>query len=235
MRLNPVDNKANLHDDYFTNILAGYTGRFRKWFVEGEFTDDNEFALWKRASMIDPYRVAQVPHDLERVVIGVDPGTTNKEDSDATGIIAAGVKMIGNHEHFYILGDRTVLASVNDWAATVVNDYQELQANYVIAETNQGGDLVEYALRNSHQAGHNMPIQKVHAKKSKLLRAEPVSQLYEQGRVHHVGELTALEDEMCDFTGELNQDSPNRLDALVYAVLALMERPAEISGGEYVW
>jgi phage terminase large subunit-like protein len=80
-----------------------------------------------------------------------------------------------------------------------------------------------------------MPITKVHAKKSKLLRAEPVSQLYEQGRVHHVGELAAQEDQMCDFTGELNQDSPNRLDAMVYAVLALMERPAEVVQSTYNW
>ena len=97
--------------------------------------------------------------------------------------------------------------------------------------------MVEYALRNSTNSaiGRNMPIIKVHAKKAKLLRAEPVSQLYEQGRVHHVGELTALEDEMCDYTGEANQDSPNRLDALVYAVLALMERPANVIQGSYDW
>ncbi|MCL2305252.1 MAG: phage terminase large subunit [Planctomycetaceae bacterium] len=237
MRLNPEDNQANLPKNYFTNVLAGFTGRFRKRFVEGEFTDDNEFALWKRSSMIDPFRVASVPADLERIVIGVDPGITNKENSDATGIVAVGVKMIGNQEHFYVLGDRTLQASVNEWAATVVNYYQELNANYVIAETNQGGDLVEYALRNSTNSAlaRNMPITKVHAKKSKLLRAEPVSQLYEQGRVHHVGELVALEDEMCDFTGELNQESPNRLDALVYAVLALMERPAEVVQSSYNW
>ena len=237
MRLNPVDNKANLNDDYFTNVLDGFTGRFKKRFVEGEFTDDNEFALWKRASMIDPYRVAQMPSDLERIVIGVDPGTTNNENSDATGIIAAGVKTIGADDHFYILGDRTVRTTINDWAAAVVNYYQELQANYVIAETNQGGDMVEYALRNSTNSaiGRNMPIIKVHAKKSKLLRAEPVSQLYEQGRVHHVGELNDLEDEMCDYIGDANQDSPNRLDAMVYAVLALMERPAKVIQGDFTW
>lgn len=234
MRINPVDNAENLPDSYFDDILDQYSGRFRQRFVDGEYQDENENALW-RPSMIDPYRVGEIPNDLDRIVIGVDPAVTANEGSDETGIIIAGAKKIGKDVHFYVLDDWTLRAPVKTWAARVVQAARKFKANFIIAETNNGGDTVCFAIRNmmDETISARVPVIKEHAKQGKLVRAEPVSLLYAKGLVHHVGEFQLLENQLCEYTGALGEDFPDRLDALVYAILYLSKPAAKIVVGHY--
>ena len=212
LRMNPDSNRENLQQEYF-DILDGFSGKARQRFVTGEFTDDTENALWKRA-WIDSYRVQNVPENLERIVIAVDPAVTSRENSDDTGIVAIGKK----DDHFYVLRDESMKGTPNEWAARVATVFNDLQADRVVAETNNGGDLVVQVLHNTQR---NLPVTKIHARRGKILRAEPIAGIYEQGRVHHVGEFVELEDQMCSFTDSDNEDSPDNLDALVYGITEL--------------
>lgn len=229
-QMNPVDNRVNIGDEYVAGVLDEYSGKLRQRFLEGVFTDDVENALW-RAAMIDPYRIATVPADLDRIVVGVDPAVTNTENSDMTGIVVAGKKKIGNTEHYYILDDRTMKGSPESWAASVTTAYEHWKADRIVVETNNGGDLVESVLRNTRR---HLPITKVHAKRGKTLRAEPVAGIYEKGWVHHVGEHPELEDQMCSFIGDDGEKSPDNLDAMIYAMSALSGLgPAVATVGSY--
>lgn len=155
------------------------------------------------------------PWDLTRIVVAVDPAVTSGEDSDDTGIIVAG---LGKDGDGYVLADETCHLSPDGWAKRVVETYHHWKADRVIAEANNGGKLVETVLRVQDE---NLPITLVHASRGKQTRAEPVAALYEQGRVHHVGGFPDLEDELCMWVpGE--SDSPDRLDALVWAITHLM-------------
>lgn len=215
MRLNPEGNKGNIADGYIENTLAGLSGRKRKRFLDGEWTDDAENALWKRDAMINPFRVKTAPEGLERIVVAVDPAVTNnKETSDETGIIIAGTKK----GHYYILDDRTTIASPRVWGDTVINAYKEFRADRIVAEINQGGDLVQSNLRNIDQS---ISYKGVRATRGKIVRAEPIAALYEQGKVHHAGSFQELEDQLCSYTGANEDDSPDRLDALVWALTEL--------------
>lgn len=235
MRINPVDNAENLPDSYFDDVLDQYSGRFRQRFVDGEYQDENEYALWKQSTMIDPFRVGEAPKDLDRIVVAVDPAMTANEGSDETGIIIAGAKKIGKDIHYYVLADWTLRAPVKTWASRVVAAAREFHANFIIAETNNGGDTVAFAIRNmmDETIYRRVPVIKEHAKQGKMLRAEPVSLLYAKGLVHHVGEFQLLENQMCEYTGTLGEESPDRLDALVYAILYLSKPSAKIVVGHY--
>lgn len=217
MRLNPDGNRENLAANYIENILEGLSERKRKRFLLGEWADDSENALWKRDSMINPFRVKSAPEGLERIVVAVDPAVTNKVTSDDTGVIIAGIKK----GHYYILDDRTLIGSPIEWGNTVINAYHEYKADRVVAEVNQGGDLVQANLRNIDKT---VSYRGVRATRGKIVRAEPIAALYEQGLVHHVGQFSLLEDEMCSFTGADNEDSPDRMDALVWALTDLSGR-----------
>jgi predicted phage terminase large subunit-like protein len=156
------------------------------------------------------------PVDCERIVVAIDPAVSVGENSDETGIIVAG---LGSWDgRGYILEDLSGKFSPDEWAARAVSAYRRHMADRIVVEVNQGGDLVENVLRT---VDPNVPIRRVHAKRGKLVRAEPVSALYEQGRVSHVGALEVLEDEMCSFS-QGAADSPDRLDALVYALTDLI-------------
>lgn len=216
MQLNPEGNKANLQSGYL-NLLENLSLRKKQRFLFGNWTDDAENALWKRGTMINPFRMQKAPEGLERIVVAVDPAVTNKENSDATGIVIAGVKK----GHYYVLDDRTIVGSPLEWAATVINAYNEYMADRVVAEVNQGGDMVEATLRN---VDRKVSYRGVRASRGKVVRAEPIAALYEKGLVHHVGTFPLLEDEMCSYTGEDNEDSPDRMDALVWALTDLSER-----------
>jgi phage terminase large subunit-like protein len=186
----------------------------------GECRKSDENALWKYAAMIQPYRVKQCPADLERLVIGVDPAVTSADTSDLTGIVAAGSARnpkTGELE-YYVLDDRSLKASPNEWAKAVIALYVDLDADRVVVETNNGGDLVASLLRNIDPS---VSLTAVRATRGKILRAEPIAALYERGLVHHVGEFPALEDQMCSFTGDPKEKSPDRLDALVWALTEL--------------
>lgn len=221
MRLNPEGNRGNLADGYIENILSSLSYRNRKRFLLGEWQDDNENALWKRESMINPYRVKASPAHLERIVIGVDPAVTQKETSDHTGIVAAGCKKLGGQMHYYVLDDRSLVGSPHEWAATAVNAYNEYMADRVVAEVNQGGDMVEQTIRN---VDRRVSYSGVRATRGKIVRAEPIAELYERGLVHHVGEMPLLEDEMCSYCGFDNEKSPDRMDALVWALTELSQK-----------
>lgn len=213
------DNRANLAPAFLSKIVAKYEGtRLGRQELNAEILEDNPGALWKRDT-IESFRVrAENVPEIVRTVIGVDPAVSAHEGSDATGIGAAG---LGSDGHVYVFEDATVqMASPAEWGAAVVACFDKRQADRIVAERNQGGDLVESNLRSQRPY---LPISTVHAKKGKALRAEPVSALYEQGKVHHVGYHHALEDEMCDWNPTLpNQRSPNRIDWLVYAITELL-------------
>ena len=212
-----MDNAANLAPQFLDAVVRQYEGtRLGRQELDGEVLDDNPGALWKRDG-IDAARVSQAP-DLRRIVVGVDPAVTANAASDETGIIVAGLGFDGR---YYVLGDYSGRYSPDQWASRVVKAYRDHKADRVIAERNQGGDLVEQNLRT---VDRTLPVTTVHAKRGKALRAEPVSSLYEQGRVSHVGALAALEDQMTAWDPAGDAESPDRVDALVYAL-------AELTGG----
>lgn len=184
----------------------------------GECQKDNENALWKRESMIQPFRVKAAPADLDRIVVAVDPAVTKKESSDLTGIVVCGCKKIRGEMNYYILDDRSLNGSPNEWASTAVNAYNEYEADRIVAEVNQGGDMVQQILRG---ISRNIAYRAVRATRGKVVRAEPIAELYERGLVHHVGNLPFLEDEMCRYCGLDNEKSPDRMDALVWGLTEL--------------
>ncbi len=162
-------------------------------------------------------RAIKVPL-LQRVVVAIDPAVTVSEDSDETGIVVAA---LGVDNHGYVLADESGKYAPAEWARKAVALYHRFGADRIIAETNQGGAMVETTIR---AIDANVAYRGVTAKRGQLLRAEPVSALYEQFRVHHVGTFPVLEDQMCTFAG--GGDSPDRLDALCYAITELMCKPA---------
>lgn len=217
MRMNPEGNRANLPDDYIETILGALTSRKRARFKEGEWLDDVEGALWTR-EMIDAARVVNAPKELIRIVVGIDPAVTAKEGSDSTGIVVAGADARG---HFYVLEDKTQeQASPGIWGTAAVTAYDNWHADAVIGETNNGGDLVEMNVKRTNQG---VRYKGVHASRGKIVRAEPIAGLYEQGKVHHVGVFPEMEDQMCSYAPLMQDqmDSPDRMDALVWALTEL--------------
>jgi phage terminase large subunit-like protein len=212
------DNRSNLAPSFFAKIISKYEGtRLGRQELNAEILDDNPNALWQR-SQIDKLRVRNAP-ELKRIVIGVDPAVTSTENSDECGIVAVG---IGKDNHGYVLEDATLLASPDGWARRAVKAYRDHSADRLVAEVNNGGDLVELVIR---QVDKNIAYKKVHASRGKVKRAEPIAALYEQGRFHHVGSFPKLEDEMCNYNpaDDEVQASPNRMDALVWAASELFD------------
>lgn len=219
------DNLDNLHPSFVKKAERLKTVNPPRYnhIYKGLPIKENELALWKTSTMIAPYRVTEAPL-LKRIVVAVDPSVSDTGRQDECGILVAGVS---HDEHIYILKDVSAIMSPSDWAKTAVGVYKEYEADRITAEVNQGGNLVEDVLRN---VDANIPVNKVRASRGKLVRAEPVSALYEQGRVHHVGVFKELEFEMSNYTGEKGQVSPNRLDALVWALFDLaIEKKVEAS------
>jgi phage terminase large subunit-like protein len=207
------DNAANLSAAALSELKATYEGtRIGRQELYAELLLDTPGALWT-TELIDQHRADRHPA-LQRVVVAIDPAVTSGEDSDATGIVAAGIGVDGD---IYVLHDRTCWASPEQWARRAVALYDEVEGDRIVAEVNNGGDLVETVL---HAVDPLVPVRKVHASRGKRVRAEPVAALYEQGRVHHVGALTELEEQMTSWTPE-SGDSPDRLDALVWAITDL--------------
>ena len=216
------ENAANVAPSWLARIRRKYEGtRLGRQELYAQVLDDAAGALWQR-EWLDALRVKRRP-ELRTIVIAVDPATTSGEDSDETGIIVAG---LGEDTHGYVLADHSGRYSPNEWGQLVVSLYEKYRANRIVCETNQGGDLVEANLRNVRR---DLPIYTVHAKHAKRVRAEPVAALYEQGRVHHVGSLATLEDQYVTWEPDVVEggkhvktDSPDRLDAAVYAITDLM-------------
>ena len=200
------------------SVVGRYAGkRLGRQELDAELIEDFSGALWQR-NTIESARVAEAP-ELRRIVVAIDPPASSGHRSDACGIVAAGIAKDG---HGYVLADATAeRLTPARWARRAVDLFHRLEADRIVAEVNQGGDMVEAVIR---QADENVPVEKVRASRGKWTRAEPVASLYEQGRVKHVGAFPELEDEMCDFgLGGLSSGrSPDRVDALVWALSALM-------------
>lgn len=216
-------NTANLAPSFLETIVGRYRGtRLGRQELDAELLEDRPDALFPRA-LVEGARVRQAP-ELGRIVVAVDPPASSGPHADACGIVVAG---LGSDGRGYVLADRTVeRARPLDWARAVIGAFHAYEADRIVVEINQGGDLVEAVLR---QVDASVPVRAVRATRGKWLRAEPVAALYEQGRVAHVGAFAALEDEMGDFgpDGLSGGRSPDRVDALVWALteLLLRERP----------
>jgi phage terminase large subunit-like protein len=216
-------NAANLAPCFLSAVVARYQGtRLGRQELDGELIEDRADALWQRRAL-DAARLDRPP-PLARIVVAVDPPVTSGASADACGIVAAGRTEDGRA---IVLADVTVQGrSPLEWARTAVRLYESLDADCIVAEVNQGGELVAQMLR---QVSPGAPVRMVRATRGKFLRAEPVAALYERGLVAHVGVWPELEDQMCDFGpgGLSNGASPDRLDALVWALTELMlkERP----------
>lgn len=224
------ENSSNLAPRFLQRLLRKYEGtRLGRQELRAEILDDVPGALWSRARIEDlRVKPGEVPQ-LVRIVVAIDPGASSGEDADETGIICAGV---ADNGHGYILEDRSGIykplerddkGGLTGWAAEAVALLRAKKADRIIAEVNNGGEMVESTIR---VVDANAPYKAVHASRGKAIRAEPVSALYEQGRVHHVGAFPVLEDQLCAFTSDFDRDaagySPDRLDALVWALTELM-------------
>jgi phage terminase large subunit-like protein len=199
-------------------VVGRYAGtRMGRQELDGELIEDRPDALWSRA-LIEGCRVGEAP-PLSRIVVAIDPPASSRQGADACGIVAAGRSEAGVT---YVLEDASAAGlSPAAWAHRAVSLYRRLKADSLVAEINMGGEMVRAVLRETDSS---VPLKEVHASRGKYLRAEPVAALYEQGKVKHVGCLPLLEDEMCDFgiDGLSSGRSPDRLDALVWAITALM-------------
>nr|WP_246728458.1 terminase family protein [Microvirga terricola] len=219
-RAKTADNAANLAPVFLDAVVGRYAGtRLGRQELDGDMIEDRPGALWTR-DLIEVHRVAFAP-PLARIVVAVDPPASSSKRADACGIVAAGVDDGGAA---YVLEDATASGlKPPEWAAKAVALYRRLQADALIVETNQGGEMASGVIR---EVDASVPVVSVRATRGKYLRAEPVSVLYAQGRVHHVGALRELEDELCDFGpgGLTSGRSPDRMDALVWALTDLMLR-----------
>lgn len=204
-------NEQNLAPGVIADLRKSFGGsELARQELDGKLLEEVEGALWQKAWL----QFAQPPKGLY-VVVGVDPATSTKEKSDQTGIVVAGVF----EGKGYVLADLTGKYSPAGWGSRVAEAYKAFGASAVVAEKNQGGDMVRYVL---HAADPNMKVKLVHASKGKIARAEPVAQLYEQGHVYHAPGLEALEDEMVGWDRLAATYSPDRIDALVWALTELM-------------
>jgi phage terminase large subunit-like protein len=220
-----ADNTVNLSAPFLKQIEERYGGtRLGRQELEGEILDDMPGALWSR-HQLDDLRRKQEPETLDRIVVAVDPAVTSGEDADETGIVAVGIARDADGvQRGYVLADRSLRGTPDEWAAAAVNLFHELDADRLVAEKNQGGEMVEAVLRTKDR---NVPVKLVTATRGKRVRAEPIAALYEQGRIHHVGRFDELEDQMCLFTSDADREpgeSPDRVDALVWACTELFTR-----------
>lgn len=218
------DNKANLASSFFTEIIKKYEGtRLGRQELNAEILEDTPGALWRR-SVIDEHRIPRGDEPVfNRIVIAVDPAVSTEENSDETGIIVAATYHGDDGQpRGCVLEDASGIYSPDEWSRQVAALYSRYEADCIVAEVNQGGDLVEHVIRS---ALPNAKVRQVRATRGKVTRAEPSSALYEQGRVSHVGRLDELEDQMVAFTSDFDRKtqgySPDRVDALVWALTEL--------------
>lgn len=210
-----LDNIDNL-SPAIRQLVEQYAGtRLGRQELDAELLDDVEGALWKRA-WLDEHRVAVAP-ELSRVVVAIDPAVTAEEGSDETGIVAFGR---GVDRRGYLLGDRSGRYTPEGWARRAIALLEEVEGDYIVAEANQGGELVRHTL---HVVDRSVRVKLVHASRGKQVRAEPCAAAYEKGDVSHVGSLPELEDQLCSWEPGSGR-SPDRLDALVWGWSELFPR-----------
>ena len=210
------DNRANLASAFLDEVVSRYEGtRLGRQELYAEVLDDVEGALWNR-DLLEENRVTQLP-EMTRLVVAVDPAAGSKSENAETGIVVVG---IGVDKKGYVIDDVSLRGTPNDWGRAAVAAYHRHEADLIVAESNQGGDMVSHTLRTIDPA---VPVKMVHASRGKRTRAEPVSALYEQGRVHHLGFHGELEDQLCSWVPD-HAVSPDRLDALVWGVTEVLVR-----------
>jgi predicted phage terminase large subunit-like protein len=219
IKMNPADNKVNLTETYL-ETLASLPARLRKRFIDGDFADANPDGLFNDET-IEKWRVldGRVP-EFVRVVVACDPSGSDDTDNagnDAIGIAVVGLGVDGN---VYLLEDCTVKAGPAVWGRIVTTAYDRHKADVVVGEMNFGGAMVKFVIQTSRPGTPFMPVT---ASRGKAVRAEPVSALYEEGKVRHVGYFRELEEELSGFSsmGYVGEHSPNRADALIWAITAL--------------
>lgn len=220
MRASTYENSDNLPKSFFDRIIKKYEGtRLGRQEINAEVLDDVPGALWTR-EMIDRARVGSVPN-LQRIVVAIDPAASSNEDSDETGIVIVGKDA---NDHGYVLADLSGRYTPAEWAKKAIWGYHTFSADRIVAEVNHGGEMIEETLRN---VDPGIPYTPVRASRGKVVRAEPAAAMYEQTRIHHQGSFPELEDQMCGFTSDFDAEmagySPDRVDALVWALKDLME------------
>jgi phage terminase large subunit-like protein len=242
------DNEAFLAAKYLETLRTKYEGtRLGRQEIYAEMLDDTPGALWTRRTLEACTLKAAPP--LKRIVVAIDPAATSTEASNETGIVVAGK---GPDGHGYVIDDASLQGTPDEWGRVAVAAYDRHKADLIVAESNQGGEMVGLVIRTAAAAMHReglrktaeIPVRLVHASRGKYIRAEPISALYEQGRVHHVGSMATLEDQMCTFTADQDRgsSSPDRLDALVWGLTEIMltndapiVAPVGIGSGPSAW
>jgi phage terminase large subunit-like protein len=226
------ENADNLAPTFLDAIRKRYEGtRLGRQELNAELLSDTPGALWQ-LDWLDKGRVTKAP-ELKRVVVAIDPAVSNNEGSDETGIVVAGIDQT---DHGHVLADLSGKYGPREWASKAIKAYEDFNADRIIAEVNNGGQMVETTIR---MVNRSVPFRAVHASRGKVVRAEPISALYEQGRVSHVGSFPELEDQMCGFTSDFDRSrsgySPDRVDALVWALTELMTQfqPPPATFGRY--
>ena len=209
------ENVENLSAQWADQIIRQYEGtRLGRQELLGELLEDIEGALWQY-QWIDGSRVQGAPAELTRIVVAVDPAVTHGEDADFTAVASAGLGADGD---YYVLAADQYRLSPSAWATRAIDAYDELRADRIVAEVNNGGDMVVATIR---QVRRDVPVKVIHASRGKTVRAEPIAALYEQGKVHHVGTFAPLEDQLCAFPVANEHD--DLVDAAVYALTELAE------------
>jgi len=221
-------NRRNLAPSFLHTVVSKYAGtRLGRQELGGEILDETEGALWRREH-IEKARLVGKPPEFRRVAIGVDPAVTKKADSNLTGIVAAALGVDGRA---YVLADASGRYSPHGWAEKAVGLYKSLGASVIVAEGNQGGDMVRATIQ---QVMPNAPVRIVHASRGKYARAEPIALLYDQDKVRHVGAFAELEDQMATWEPLGDSPSPDRLDAYVWVMTELMlNKPVQAAFGVY--
>jgi len=221
--INPADNRANIDPAYIQSLEA-MPERQRRRFLDGRYVAEIDGALWTleliESNRVDPEELPE----MRRVVVAVDPsGCSGPEDkrSDEIGIVVCG---LGQDDHAYVLADLSGRYSPEKWGAIAVKAWRDWSADRIVGERNFGGDMVRAVVQGSDR---NAPYKEVTASRGKIQRAEPISALYEQGRVHHAGRFASLEDQLSNFStsGYLGEKSPDRADAAVWALTELTGTP----------
>lgn len=220
------ENKDHLSPGFLREIAGRYEGTtLGRQELYAEILDDIEGALWTH-SMVDGNRVKETP-DLVRIVVAIDPAATNVAGSNETGLVVCG---IDGDDHYYVLADETMSGHPSEWARRALDLYTTWRADRIVGEVNNGGDMIEALLQAVAKDGEDFAYRKVHATRGKVVRAEPISAIYEQNRAHHVGQFPDLEEQMFlitrDFDPKVAGFSPDRVDAMVWAMTELSEGSA---------
>ncbi len=231
------ENRANLPAKFFRDITSQYEGTsIGQQELYALLLDQADGALWTR-KIIDDSRIRHAPTEMERIVVAIDPAATSGDSANETGIVSVGVKKHGKEngsgprDHYYVVEDMSGRYTPLAWATKAIESMRHQSADRIVGETNNGGEMVETTLRT---VDPDVPYRAVHASRGKQARAEPVAALYEQGRVHHVGAFDDMEDQLCNWVPGSGHASPDRLDALVWAITELKVGRGEADIGQLI-